>query len=295
MFLERDPMRYLHCSDVHITQDYSSVPLRRMGWRRILALLELHVGGRATDYANAQRTLEQIVCDADLLQVDQILLTGDLTGYGTELEFHAARVALGRRAVDRESCLVIPGNHDAFTPKAVHSGRFERTFGHLLSSDLPELCREGPYPFVYLKRPDVAIIGLLSARLAPVPGLAYGRVGPAQLDALREILARPELANRAVLVLVHHAPYQMAGNLDSRAHGLRDATELLHLLPGPRFALLHGHIHHRFHHPPTATRPHIFCAGSSTQRGREGYWIIDTADGRITNAAAHVPQLRLTR
>jgi len=45
--------------------------------------------------------------------------------------------------------------------------------------------------------------------------------------------------------------------------------------------VLHGHIHQRYHFPATEHRPHIFGAGSSTEAGHEGYWIIDTADGRI--------------
>jgi hypothetical protein len=55
-------------------------------------------------------------------------------------------------------------------------------------------------------------------------------------------------------------------------------------LPGPRFAVLHGHIHRRYHHPATAKRPHIFGAGSSTQHGREGCWLIDVAAGQISAA-----------
>jgi hypothetical protein len=67
---------------------------------------------------------------------------------------------------------------------------------------------------------------------------------------------------------------------------LLDADALLELLPGPRFAVLHGHIHHRYHHPATATRPHLFCAGSSTQAGREGYWLIDVDGGTVRGGTA---------
>ena len=61
------------------------------------------------------------------------------------------------------------------------------------------------------------------------------------------------------------------------------------LVRGERFAVLHGHIHRRYHHPATADRPHVFGAGSSTMAGREGYWLIDTAGGRIREATAWVP------
>ena len=43
-------MRFVHCSDVHITADYFAQPLLRLGWRRWVALVELTVGGRARQY-----------------------------------------------------------------------------------------------------------------------------------------------------------------------------------------------------------------------------------------------------
>ena len=39
----------------------------------------------------------------------------------------------------------------------------------------------------------------------------------------------------------------------------------------------------------TAERPHIFGAGSSTQAGREGYWLIDVEGGRIGASHMHTP------
>ena len=93
-----------------------------------------------------------------------------------------------------------------------------------------------------------------------------------------------------MLVLVHHAPFKANGRPDKLSHGLVDAEALLALLPGPRFAVLHGHIHHRFHHPATEVRPHIFGAGSSTEAGDEGYWLIETAGGLIVRGRALRPQ-----
>jgi hypothetical protein len=53
--------------------------------------------------------------------------------------------------------------------------------------------------------------------------------------------------------------------------------------------VLHGHIHRRYHHPATDERPHLFGAGSSTQQGREGYWLIETRDGLIRGGEALKP------
>jgi len=317
-------MRILHCSDVHLTHDYSPRSWPRIGWRRWLALLELHLGGRARDFARAGETLRVIVRDAERHGADHLVLSGDLTAYAVDAEFAAAREALGHLADDPRRLTVVPGNHDLFTPGARRDARFERHFGRLLACDLAP-AREpaargapdpaagpapagdpgpapppapagdpGPapppahggdprrdYPFVRLLGDEAAVVGLCSARVPRLPGEAFGVVGGAQRRRLTALLQHPALAGRAILVVVHHAPRRRDGRPDGRLHGLLDADALLELLPGPRFAVLHGHLHERFHHPATATRPHLFGAGSSTQRGIEGYWLIDVAGGIV--------------
>ena len=279
-------MRFLHCSDVHITEDYSKVPLLKLGWRRWMALAELRLG-RAAAFANADASLSKIARMAELERVDHLIVTGDITAYSLEAEFARARGALGRIADDRRRCTVIPGNHDRYTPGALATRRFEKYFGHLLESDLPEYCREGAFPVVRLLGEEAAVIGLCSARVPPIPGLSMGIIGKKQLGGLREVIRDRRLAGRAILVAVHHAPFKHNGRKDKLTHGLLDANALLAALPGPRFAVLHGHIHRRYHHPASAARPHIFGAGSSTQRGNQGYWMIEVADGVVVGAAQH--------
>ena len=283
-------MRFILCSDLHIAQDYAGVPWRTLGWRRVLGLLQLGIGGRAAAYQHAEATTRAIVAGMAQHQADHLLVAGDVSTYCTHAEFKAARAALSPIADTREQCSAIPGNHDYFTRGAANRRRFEQYFGHLTESDWPEYRREGPYPYVQLKGDDVAIIGLKSPRIMPFPGFSYGRVGAAQLNGLDAILADRRLDGRAVLVLVHHAPLDPHGPMSRRAkftRGLHDGSALLRRLQGPRFAVLHGHVHHRFHHEATATSPHIFGAGSSTLRGREGYWVIETAGGAISGARMH--------
>ncbi len=251
-----------------------------------MALVELRMG-RSNAFAHADESLSEIARRADAHRADHFILSGDVTAYSLEVEFARARGALAQLAEDRKRCTVIPGNHDRYTPRSLATRRFEKYFGHLLESDLPEYCREGPFPFVRLIGDEAAVVGLCSARVPPVPGLSTGIIGKRQLEGLREAIRDERVANRAVLVAVHHAPLTHKGRRDSLTHGLLDAAALLRALPGPRFAVLHGHIHRRYHHPASATRPHIFCAGSSTQLGREGYWTIEVADGRVLSAAQH--------
>jgi 3',5'-cyclic AMP phosphodiesterase CpdA len=281
-------MRFLHCSDVHITGDYVTPTLGQLGWRRLPALGELYLRGRIRNFSNAPTTLRQIMTDAGRHQADHVIVSGDVTAYALEEEFDGASAALEPYVRDPQRCTVIPGNHDTYTPDTVREQRFERRFGHLLQSDLPEVAREEHFPFVRLLD-GVAVIGLKSARVPFVPGASYGVIGRRQLDGVDAALSHPKLAGRAVLVVVHHAPLNAKGRPDKPHHGLVDARALFRLVRGPRFAVLHGHIHHRFHHEPTAERPHIFGAGSSTQAGREGYWIINAENGRIGSFEMHTP------
>jgi 3',5'-cyclic AMP phosphodiesterase CpdA len=284
-------MRFVHCSDVHITEDYFALPLHRLGWRRWVALAELTVGGRAKRYVRAPQVLSAIVRDAQSHGADHFILSGDVTACALEGEFAGARKALGPLAEDRRRCTIVPGNHDVYTPGSIRSGRFARHFGQLLESDMPEYRREGAYPFVRLVGEEAAVVGLLSTRAPPKPAFPYGLLGEAQLEGLATLLRDSRLDGRAVLVTVHHAPRNRQGRPDRWNHGLRDADALLRLLPGPRFAVLHGHIHERYHHPATADKPHLFGAGSSTEAGHEGYWLIEVAHGQVVGGSLHTPSL----
>jgi 3',5'-cyclic AMP phosphodiesterase CpdA len=280
-------MRILHCSDVHITEDPARTGFLRRGPRFWMAFYELALQGRARAYARADQALATIARDAERHAVDHLVLSGDLTSSALPSEFAGAAAALGPLARDPRRCTVIPGNHDCHHPAAVKERRFESHFGALLASDLPAHTRVGPWPLVRLVGDALAVIALHGSLVPSIPGVSYGHLGALQRDGLRAALADPALAGRAVLVVVHHAPRRADGRPDKLSHRLLDAEALLELLPGPRFAVLHGHIHRRYHHPATATRPHLFGAGSSTQAGHEGYWLIDVDGGTVRGGRAH--------
>lgn len=280
-------MRVLHCSDVHVTEDPRRTGFFRRGPRFWMSWYELVVGGRAKAFAQAPAAIRTIARHADRLGVDHLVLSGDLTASALPSEFSGAASALGTLVRNPRRCTVIPGNHDCHHPAALREKRFEMHFGELLKSDLPAHVRVGPWPLVRLLGDTLAVVALHSSLLPSIPGVAYGRLGAQQLDGLAAVLADRTLSGRAVLVVVHHAPLRADGRPDKLSHGLLDAEALLALLPGPRFAVLHGHIHQRYHHPATSTRPHLFGAGSSTQAGREGYWLIDIEGGTVRGGTAY--------
>ncbi len=280
-------MRVLHCSDVHVTEDPARTEFLRRGPRFWMSWYELMVKGRAKAFARAPEAIRAIVREADRLAVEHVVLSGDVTSSALPSEFAAAATALEPLLRDPRRCTVIPGNHDCHHPAAIRERRFEASFGVLLQSDLPAHARVGPWPLVRLLGDGLAVVALHTSLIPSIPGVSYGRVGPEQLDGLRAALADAALGGRAVLVVVHHAPRRADGSPDKLSHRLLDAEGLLALLPGPRFAVLHGHIHRRYHHPATATRPHLFGAGSSTQAGQEGYWLLDIDGGAVRGGSAH--------
>jgi 3',5'-cyclic AMP phosphodiesterase CpdA len=278
-------IRLGHLSDVHVQVDFLRRPNpHRLGWRRAVAQLELKGLRRARRFDQAEQVLARIAREVSDREVDHVVLTGDLTALALDEEFERAKAALGPLALDPSRLSVIPGNHDRYTVNSARQRRFERHFGHLLVSDLPRHAGPSGYPFVRLLGREVAVIGLESARVPPFPGLAFGKVGPDQLRRLEEILQAPELAGRMLCVLVHHAPLLANGRADAWSHGLRDAAALLRMLAGRPCTVHHGHVHHRYWLKATPEHPDLFNAGSSTMRGREGYWIVELDEGGVKQA-----------
>lgn len=264
--------------------DYDERPWSRLGWRRLAGQLELKFARRARRYVKAPETIARLVEEGIRQGVDHVILSGDLTALAVDEEFEGARKALGEIAGRPDKLSVIPGNHDVFTPGSIRKKRFESWFGHLLDSDLPELRAEGAWPNVRLVGDEVAVIGMLSARLPPVPGIAAGRLGEDQLAALVKICAHPKVRGRTIYVVVHHAPLRWDGKVDRKDHGLADALRLIEACTlGGVAAVLCGHIHHRFSYQVPGG-PMVICGGSSTWLGHEGYWLLDSDGGRLTEA-----------
>jgi 3',5'-cyclic AMP phosphodiesterase CpdA len=283
-------VRIVHLSDVHIQVDYRRLPLLRYGWRRALAQLEWRGLRRAQRFEHALPCFSRMVDEVRAIEPDHIVITGDLTALALEEEFESARAALGPLAADPSKLTVIPGNHDRYTAHSVCERRFERHFRELLRSDLPRFAGSTGFPLVRLLGDEVAVIGLDSTLLAPFPGLSFGRLGREQLGALSRLVEAPEVRDRALCVLVHHAPLARSGRPDSLTHGLWDSGPLLRLLAGRPCTLHHGHVHHRYWHRATAGRPDVFDAGSSTLRGREGYWVIELGRGGLESARERSPR-----
>ena len=268
-------MRILHLSDVHVTVPLAELPWGEMWNKRLLGAANL-VLRRGHHFAQAREKLEALALMAAEQHVDLVICTGDYTALGTEPELAAARRAILPLTGRAYGYVTVPGNHDVYLPDGVRERRFERHFGDLLRSDLPEACVDGPWPLVRLVGEHVAVIAVNSARPNPQPWRSNGAIPERQLRALQELCADPRIAGRFVFVITHYAPRRADGSPDKPAHGLINADAFLDACRSlRRGAILHGHIHGRFQLAVPEHALRVFGAGSTTCAGREGLWLFD--------------------
>ena len=208
-------------SDPHLSTPQQRVP------RLSKAVLGVRGWQRRSRY-HAPASLEATVSAIRACCPDHILVTGDLTQVGHLTEFHQAASWLWTVAAP-EHVTVLPGNHDAYMPGSWGVGH--AILAPYASPDYPVVRRIG----------CVLLIGLSSAVATPV-GMASGRLGPTQLEALRTALRQGRHDGLFRLVALHHDP--CLTGLHQWRKGLDDRT-LLHAVLQEEGAelVVHGHNH----------------------------------------------------
>lgn len=267
-------IRVLHFSDVHVDVALSQMPLRDLLVpKRMLGAANLELR-RRKHFKQAREKLAELARFAEREAIDLAICTGDYTALGTEPEMIAARAAIDAVTKRPLGFVTVPGNHDIYVDDAAHA-LFARVFGDLLASDLPEHAVDGPFPIVRLVGADLAVVAVNSARPNPQLWRSSGRIPDVQLAALSRVLDDPRVASRFVLLITHYAPRRADGTPDKKLHGLDNADALLALCERlPRLAILHGHIHRRYHVLGPAGQK-LFGAGSATQEHRKGVWVLE--------------------
>jgi 3',5'-cyclic AMP phosphodiesterase CpdA len=186
-----------HLSDVHL----GPVPGLR---------LRDYITKRIVGYTNWRRTrarslasdnLERLIDDLHAQDPDHIAVTGDLTNIATREEFENARAWLEELGPP-ERVTAIPGNHDAYVPRAHH--RYRRLWAPWMASDDAEFVDKALFPFMRRKG-QVALIGVSSA-VATAPFMATGRVGESQTQRLCRLLDEAGTEGLFRVILIHHPP-----------------------------------------------------------------------------------------
>ena len=260
-------MKLLHFSDPHVQLPrWRERSLGELGPLRALATVELWKG-RGRDYDFALDALRAIVGAG--ASADHVVCTGDLTQLAHPEEFALAREAL---APLEGKLTLIAGNHDRYPLGGRPNRLFEESFpGHGAQ--------------VVLVGSDLALIKLDTPGEVSWPVVSFGHAARAGLDELARALQSPAIKGRCKLVLAHHAPVRANGRGDFPWHSLRGARDLLRVAAeGGAEAILCGHIHERYDVPAAPGRARVICAGSSTERGHEGFWELEIERGGIAAA-----------
>jgi len=278
-----EAVRLIHFSDVHITS-------RPLGWRRrdfaskrFTGLMNMRFLGRGRRFREANEVAQVLVEEIRERRPDHLIFSGDATALAFEPEFATAAELLGVREQGMPPALAIPGNHDCYVKHAVHDRLFERYFEPWQTGTRVD---GETYPFAQQVGP-VWLIAVNSSTYNFWTWDATGRVGPAQRDRLRHLLAKLPAGPR---ILVTHYPLSRSkGQPERRWHGLRDSREVIDIAANGGVSLwLHGHIHRPFVLPrPRAAPFPIICVGSATQ---SRIWVYNeyTITGRLLTVVRRV-------
>lgn len=274
-------IRILHFSDAHVQVPLWQMPMLSFLGKRFLGAANLRLK-RGKFFHRAPEKLAALARFSASSAIDMAVFTGDCTALGTEPEYRAARSALSGFSSFPLGFLVIPGNHDLYLPEVLDDGRFDRYFGEHLVSDIPELSVDGSWPIVRLVGDETALIAVNSAKPNPEPWRASGRVPQAQLRALSRVFEHDQIAKRFVFVVTHYGPRRNDGTPDTSLHGFENGEAFLEACAGLRWgAIVHGHIHWHYHLKLEKLAAPIFCAGSATFEGREGFWVYEVDRNRM--------------
>jgi len=267
--------RILHVSDLHLESGFAGVHWRRFLNKRLVGLANLRLRRRRL-FQKAPEKVEALARFADEQDVHLVICTGDLTALGTDAEIRFARQTIEPLTRFQDGFFVVPGNHDLYVQDALDARWFEKHFGEFFRTDTPEHAVDGAWPQVWLSVEGLALIGINSARPNASPARSNGRIPDSQLDALGRILSDPRVTSRFCIIATHYAPRLADGRPDRPQHGLENADALLQVAcRAKRGAIVHGHVHRRYHVRVPECRLPLVCAGSSTHEGREGLWLYD--------------------
>lgn len=235
------PQYFAQLSDPHLSS-LDEVRLRDLLNKRALGYLSWRHKRR---FEHRREVLDALQRDLALEEIDQLLVTGDLTHIGLPREFEQARDWLQQLGEPSRVALV-PGNHDACVAAPWHD-----TFAlwrDYMASD-HDNGEQTHFPSLRV-RGAIAFIGLSTACPKP-PLMATGTLGQEQLSRLPSMLQSTADEGLFRVVYLHHCP--VTGQEKWRKR-LTDAAEIQSLLEQHGAELvLHGH-GHRAHYSELHTR-----------------------------------------
>ena len=227
--------------------------------------------GLDTDFS-LQQVLQRVLAERD--SIDLVLATGDIADNGSEEAYLRARDYFSRLAAP---VLWLPGNHDRAEVMAGVLGQ---------RGELQRTAETGHWQVLMLN--------------SQIPGAVGGRLGAAELQALRSCLEDAARRSQHVLVCLHHQPVAMGSAWIDRQM-LADSEDFLALLG--QFdcvrGVLWGHVHQQLDRDyngwqlmATPSSCVQFAPGSDAFKADDappGYrWLDLLADGRLETGVSRV-------
>ena len=204
---------------------------------------------RKRRFEHRTEVLQALQRDLQHFQLDQLLVTGDLTHIGLPMEFEQARIWL-QQLGDPETVALVPGNHDTCVA-APWRDTFALWQDYMASDNKRAAGADPEAPFPSLRvRGDIAFIGVTTGCPKP-PLMATGTAGTAQLGQLPALLQDTAAQGLFRVVYLHHSPLP---GLEKWRKRLTDAQQVQAVLAEHGAELiLHGH-GHRAHYNELVTR-----------------------------------------
>jgi len=226
------PQHFAHISDPHLST-LETVRFGQLLSKRLLGYISWRRKRRFEHSPEVLKALHRDLADYD---VDQLLVTGDLTHIGLPEEFAQGKQWL-QSLGSTEDVVLVPGNHDACV-----SAPLADTFAlwqDYMASDEPV---DPQFPSLRI-RGKLAFIGLSSSCPTP-PLMATGTLGPDQLERLPKILQSTREQGLFRVVFLHHPPLPGTEKWRKR---LTDAAALTEIIAGNGAELIvHGHGHRAY-------------------------------------------------
>jgi 3',5'-cyclic AMP phosphodiesterase CpdA len=276
------PLRFLHCSDIHLLS-LRGVGAHRFLNKRLTGGVNLMLKrGKHHDEALFDRLVEL----AREHTVDRVVITGDLSNLALEQEFEHI---VGKLDAIGLPVTVVPGNHDAYTRGSVRQRRFERMFARFMDGERHSDDPEHFYPFVQ-RFGEVALVGVSTAH-ASLPLYAVGTVGQQQLERLDRMLDALGREGLTRIVLIHHP---VMPGVSLRRHDLVDLKAFGEVVARRGAELiLHGHEHKAIAgtipglEAPVPVHGISSATNLSQHEGREAAFSIYQVAGRTIERVVH--------
>ena len=224
--------RIAHLSDVH-TLD----PETRRGTTRYRFATKFVSLGRPVDPRARARKLTRALSAAKASGADHVVITGDLTEVGDDVEFEHFANILHDARMPEDGVTLVPGNHDAYTSGAAWRRALEgplKTWAGASALDTGKVVDRGNVAFLPI---DTSCFQSMTR--------SGGMFTPDAARMVQERIDDPAFSDKAIVLVMHHPPFQHTKNpLVQWLDGLRGCTHVLEMLARhPRLQILHGHLH----------------------------------------------------